>query len=115
MGSERVGCSLVVWFLRGGSRQHHERFGPDRDLTPQSGGVRPCLSPSSRPTLLPPVDGRLPEDEDGGGLNRQHVAELPKLLSGARIVVHHFIDPGRIEFAGTVAINSLADSSDKFG
>jgi hypothetical protein len=30
-------------------------------------------------------------------------------------VVRHFIDRGRIEFAGTVAINGLADSSDKFG
>ena len=115
VGSERVGCSLVVWFLRGGSRQPHAQFGPGSDFAPQSGGIRPCLSPSARPALLPPVDRRLPEDEGGGGLDRQHVAELPQLLSGTRIVVQHFIDAGRIEFAGTVAINGLADPGDKFG
>jgi hypothetical protein len=41
------------------------------------------------------------------------VAELPQFLRRARVLKEHSIDVERIKFAGTEAIDGVADTSDK--
>lgn len=73
--------------------------------------MRPLSLPGC--PALPPTRGRVIRNDACGDLDIGQIAELPKLLGGARILEHHRVDVEGVQLTGAVAVDGAGHLLDK--